>query len=64
MYPVTLWTSPLSIYELLAVEPEFTCWIIKVSFLGYRKEFYAKIMKEVENNIATFQENKNIHLSL
>ena len=38
MYPVTLWTSPLSIYELLAVEPEFTCWIIKVSFLGYRKE--------------------------
>merc|ERR1712156_1373536 len=28
-------------------------------FLGYRKEFYAKIMKEVETNIATFQESKN-----
>ena len=28
-------------------------------FLGYRKEFYAKIMQEVETNIATFQESKN-----
>merc|ERR1712083_235623 len=26
-------------------------------FFGYRKEFYAKIMEQVETNIATFQEN-------
>jgi len=28
-------------------------------FFGYRKEFYAKIMQEVESNISAFQQSKN-----
>ena len=28
-------------------------------FFGYRKEFYAEIMQEVEANVASFKENKN-----
>merc|ERR1712021_107648 len=28
-------------------------------FFGYRKDFYAKIMQEVESNISAFQQSKN-----